>query len=208
MDADEVFVPATYRSAELPALIRSHGRSPVIVFDLETNGLSAASSVVSCAALKFSIDPARPALHETERFLRYYFPEEQPDPRAERVHGLTIEEIGRRRGEADYPRHFSEDPDFADFCADVPLFVAHNIDFDAAFVPFLLSRDRFCTMKSNNRGKWPKLHEAARRYGVEYDPSLFHDSLYDAQITARIFDLMLQRLSPEDLPGGELFPPS
>ncbi len=191
MNADIGPVAATYRADQLPELLRRCGRGPAVVFDLETNGISSRYSVVSCAAIKFDIDPAGGFLTERERFLRFYFPQEPPNPHAERVHGLTLEEIARRRAGAAYSRYFVDDQEFPAFCEGVPLFVAHNIDFDASFIPFLRFRDRFCTMKSNTRSKWPKLHEAARRYGLAPDPGRLHDSLYDAELAAGIFQRML-----------------
>jgi DNA polymerase III epsilon subunit-like protein len=185
---------ARYRQADLAPLLAACEGAPLVVFDLETNGLSHNSSVVSCAALKYRISQGDGRLREEGRFLRYYFTREAPNPHAVRVHGLTTAEIARLRGDADYPRLFAEDTDFPAFCAEVPLFVAHNVDFDSAFVPFIHTRNRFCTMKSNARGKWPKLHEAARRYGVPVDPVRLHDSLYDAELAAAIFQAMIRPL--------------
>lgn len=213
-----------YQKTELPRALRQLAGRPVIVFDLETNGLSNRNSVLSCSAFKFSVDKreasstyhdsqaspraaaeARPAylfpsggpLRLIDRFERYYFSEEPENFDAIRINGLRESVIRNKREHQDWPMHFSEDEEFTDFLKDAGLFIAHNIDFDAQFVPFLYDKPLFCTMKSNNTGKYPKLSELARRYKLEVDAQQLHGSSYDTYVTALIFNKMVAEALPD-----------
>lgn len=178
-------------------------KTQVIVFDLETNGLTGESSVLSCSAIKYDIDPNNYEMSELDRFDRYYYPSERFDAGAIAVNGLTEEVIANRRGEASYPKHFTEDPGFEQFCAGVVRFVAHNISFDARFIPFVGRKKKLCTMMTNmdivavaflkrrNEWKWPTLPETASHYGISTAKANLHSSMTDAEITAEIFGKML-----------------
>jgi len=212
-----------YQKSELPRALRQLDARPVVVFDLETNGLSNRNSVLSCSAFKFSVDErqestaytaaeVRPAslfpstgpLQLIGRFERYYFSEEPPNFNAIRINGLSEEVLRQKREQQDWPNYFSEDEEFTDFLKDAGLFIAHNIDFDAQFVPFLYDKPLFCTMKSNNTGKYPKLSELARRYKIEIDAQQLHGSSYDTYVTALIFNEMVAEALP-DSKQNEMF---
>ena len=169
----------------------------LIVFDLETNGLEKTFSVLSCAAIKYQIDPIAQEMTKLDSFHRFYFPIEDYNPQAIEKNHLNKQTIADNRGECDYPEHFRDDKDFEAFCKDVSHFVAHNINFDAQFTPFVKSRKTFCTMKPNKGffgGKWPSLAEAAEHYGVDYDVDSLHESLYDVEITTNVFQAMLKAI--------------
>lgn len=174
----------------------------IIIFDLETNGLTNNYSVLSCSAIKYVINPNTYELSELDRFNRYYFPVEEFDPSAISVNGLTKEVIKEKRGTATYPEHFHLDSNFAVFCSDTKRFIAHNISFDSRFVPFIKKRKKFCTMMTNTdimtdyfmRRKWPKLSEAATYYGIPFNKKDLHGSMSDTEITAKIFMEMLKRI--------------
>jgi predicted DNA-binding transcriptional regulator YafY len=87
----------------------------VIFFDLETNGLSGNSSVLSVTAIKAFFNGTD--IEESRRFTRYYFrnPGEKENADAIDVNGLTDEVIRDRRGDAPYPEHFKDDADFIFF---------------------------------------------------------------------------------------------
>ncbi len=220
-----------YQKSELPRALRQLDARPVVVFDLETNGLSNRNSVLSCSAFKFSVDerqestdyaasplsgrtaaevrpaslfPSRGPLRLMDRFERYYFSEEPENFDAIRINGLSENVIRRKREQQDWPNYFSEDEEFTDFLKDAGLFIAHNIDFDAQFVPFLYDKPLFCTMKSNNTGKYPKLSELARRYKIEVDAQQLHGSSYDTYVTALIFNEMVAGALP-DSKQNEMF---
>jgi DNA polymerase-3 subunit epsilon len=174
---------------------------PLIFFDVETNGLSGDSSVLSIAAVKAVFDAAGRDLVEGA-FCRFYYrkPGERENPEALAVHGLTSEVIRAKRGEASYAEHFNRDTDFRAFCAGVNHYVAHNIAFDRKFVPFPL-KHCFCTMKENTAVlrirrrcggfKYPRLSEAAEFYGLAPETAKLHGSDYDARLSYEIFKKML-----------------
>lgn len=180
-------------------------KTKLIIFDLETNGLSDNHSVLSCSAIKYDIHPTTYELNELSRFNRYYYPVEQFDPVAISVNGLTKEVITEKRGTAIYPEHFHMDSDFEVFCSDTKRFAAHNISFDSRFVPFIAKQKKFCTMMTNTDivavyfmkkkrdWKWPKLSETAAYYGIPFNESDLHGSMADTEITSKIFMEMLER---------------
>ena len=47
--------------------------------------------------------------------------------------------------------------------------------------------------KVYGKHKWPKLEEATRFYNVKADNSRFHDSMYDVEMTIKVFERMLKR---------------
>jgi len=180
-----------------------HG-SKIIIFDLETNGLSPKYSVLSCSAVKCEVDLYNYKISTIDRFNRYYYPIEDYEMRAIEINGLNEKEIERRRGGTTlYPKHFIHDNEFAIFCDGVSHYVAHNIDFDSRFVPFVKRNNTFCTMKVNtgvvstrylewkNEYKWPTLAETAHHYGVSTNEFTFHESMSDVEITLKIFERML-----------------
>jgi len=188
---------------ELDKFLDVKRKTQVVVLDVETNGLSGESSVLSCSAIKCEIDPSTYEMNELGRFDRYYYPVEPFDPSAIAVNGLTGDAIANRRGDASYPKHFTEDPGFEQFCAGVVRFVAHNISFDAQFIPFVGRKKKLCTMITNmdivavaflrrkNQWKWPTLSETASHYGISVSRSDLHSSMTDTEITAEIFGKML-----------------
>ncbi len=218
-----------YKKTELPQALRELNGRPVVVFDLETNGLSNRNSVLSCSAFKFSIKSAhtsRPLQEANEEaaaearisylfpstgplelighFERYYFSEEPENFEAIRINGLSEHVIRQKREHQDWPHYFSEDEEFIDFLRDAGLFIAHNVDFDTQFVPFLYDKPLFCTMKSNAVGKYPKLSELARRYSIDFDTGQLHGSSYDTFITALVFNKMVEDALP-DSKQNEMF---
>ncbi|MDZ7792569.1 MAG: hypothetical protein U5P10_02420 [Spirochaetia bacterium] len=58
-----------YKKTDLPQALRELKGRPVVVFDLETNGLSNRSSVLSCSAFKFSIKGRQQLRRETRPLL-------------------------------------------------------------------------------------------------------------------------------------------
>ncbi|MDR2402885.1 MAG: hypothetical protein LBD78_02535 [Spirochaetaceae bacterium] len=176
----------------------------VIFFDVETNGLSGNSSILSITAIKALFNGKDIDTIE-EFFSRFYYrnPGEWENPDAIRVNGLKDEVIRKKRGNARYTNHFNHDKDFAVFCSGVNHYVGHNISFDRKFIHFPL-KHCFCTMKENiniirikrhNAGfKFPRLSEAAEYYGLSPESSKLHGSEYDARLTYEIFRKMLNDL--------------
>ena len=203
------------RTTDLRDALRQLNGRPLVVFDLETNGLSNHHSVLACSAFKFRIAthtnrgqvaaepstsylfPSHGPLELVERFERFYLPKESLSSQAVKIHGLSMDVLIERRANRNWPVHFADDEEFLSFLQPAGLFVAHNVDFDTQFVPFLYDKTRFCTMKSNTTGKYPKLEELARRFGIETDPIRFHDSSYDTYITSLIFNRMVADALPD-----------
>ncbi|MDR2070290.1 MAG: 3'-5' exonuclease [Treponema sp.] len=184
------------------SLLRNRRKSKgVIFFDVETNGLSGDSSVLSMGAIKTWFDGTDIGAVE-ETFSRFYYrnPGEPENAGAIRVNGLTDEVIRRNRGDALYPEQFKYDRDFPIFCSGVRHFVGHNIAFDQKFLAFSLPHT-FCTMRENTNiiklirwaggYKFPRLKEAADYYQIEIDEHQLHGSDYDAFLTYEIFKRML-----------------
>ncbi len=184
--------------------IGSSSVKTIIVVDLETNGLHPPQSVLSCSAIKYSVDPVSRTMEEIDRFTRYYLPKERVNRAAIAVNGLTRERIIRLRNGAAYPKYFLDDSGFQEFCSDVDGMVAHRAAFELRFLSFF-KKPHFCTMLQNTdivragfmewKGgyKWPTLAETANFYGVSLDGE-FHDSNYDCEVTARIFKVMIKRM--------------
>lgn len=187
---------------EIDGFLNVKRKTNIIVFDVETNGLSKEYSVLSCSAIKYQFDPNAYEMKEVDRFDRYYYPLEEFNPSATAVNGLTRTVIDERRADASYSRNFNDDHAFEDFCKGVNRFIAHNISFDCKFVS-LPGKVKFCTMITNtdivaasmhprkNEWKWPTLSETATYYGIEYNKCDLHMSMVDTEVTAKIFMKML-----------------
>ncbi|MDR2758337.1 MAG: 3'-5' exonuclease [Spirochaetaceae bacterium] len=174
---------------------------PVIFFDVETNGLSRNSSVLSITAIKALFNGKDVDTIE-EIFTRFYYrnPGETKNPEALAVNGLTDAVIRKNRGNAQYAEHFIRDADFETLCTGVNHYVGHNISFDRQFVFFSL-KHCFCTMKENlaiiklpRHGgglKYPRLSETAAYYGLAPENDKLHGSEYDTRLTYEIFRKMM-----------------
>jgi len=186
------FSPDEYSFVRLRDFLLANQRPTAMVFDLETNGLYPGDSVLSCTAEKYAIENA--GLRKIDFFNRFYFAREEENPAAVRVNGLYRGVIEEKRAGRDWPQYFLDDWDFIGFCGDVRLVVAHNLEFDIRFCPFLSGKERFCTMKSHGFGKYPKLSEIARRYDIEAAADKLHTGEYDTALTAGVFGGILKDL--------------
>ncbi|MFQ3620834.1 MAG: 3'-5' exonuclease [Spirochaetales bacterium] len=164
----------------------------VLVLDLETNGLSPRYSVLSVTAVKYRCQYTQ--WEKVGRFHRFYYSRESENPEALRVNGLTKDRIRREREGKGWPEFFDEDYEFVEFCQGIDLVVGHNINFDLKFLPFLKDVARFCTMKSHTTDKFPSLSKLAHRYGLSVDSGRLHEGAYDVELTACIFEKILQDL--------------
>ena len=183
-----------YSAAHLGSQLRKLRNRPIVVFDVETNGLSPRSSVLSISAMKYSFEEKTKSLQLIAQFERYYFSLETPNRRALAVNGLYEEVIKQRRGTAAYPYYFQDDEDVPSFFADAGLLVAHNVDFDRQFLvvfPELQNLGYFCTMKAY--GRYRKLHELARSEGMRVDESRLHESSYDCELAAFLLERIIQK---------------
>ncbi len=176
----------------------------LVIFDTETNGLTAECSVLSISAIKVFYDMNNNKfLSEYEAYDRYYYIKdgEVPNMDAINVNGLNENEIKKRRGESDYPKFFYEDViSFEKFCGDARHFIGHNIKFDLKYVDkHMTIENTFDTMATNRYiiklpasygFKNPKLSETAEYYKIDVSQYSFHSSLDDVKVTAKIFRKM------------------
>jgi DNA polymerase III epsilon subunit-like protein len=195
----------TNAKEEISKFLNIKTKTKIIIYDIKTNGLNKNYSVLSCSAIKYEIDANTYKMTELERFNRYYYPVEKLEKSAIEKHRLTKEEITKRRDNANYPEYFIQDIGFFNFCQGISRFVAHNIDFDLKFIPFLNDKKKFCTMKINtdivaiklldwkNEYKYPTLAETAMFYNVQFDENSLHDSMVDIEIIVKVFEKMLEK---------------
>ncbi|GHV38789.1 hypothetical protein FACS1894187_18020 [Synergistales bacterium] len=145
------------------------------VFDLETNG-GPGASVLSASSIVFSEDG-----HMLDIFNRFYLPAEKFDAFTARIHGLTPGRLSALREGARHYDYFLEDwinlVYFWKECG-VQGIVAHNLSFDASFLPEIAQGDFlwWCSMRGLTQHcaipkrpgnakigvrsfKWPKLTE-------------------------------------------------
>lgn len=170
----------------------------VIIFDTETSGLDREnSSVISISAIR--CEWSEDKLVEKERYSRFYYPEGVIQRKAIQINGLTADEIEKRRAGARYPKFFRKDRhSFSKFCAGTNLFAAYNIDFDAAFVKLSQKNTRwFCVMRNSmavlNYESYPKLKDAAQKFGVSVNEGRTHDSMYDTELCFAVLNKMLEK---------------
>jgi hypothetical protein len=57
---------------EIDKFLDLQSKTRIIIFDVETNGLTGGYSVLSCSAIKYEIDPTAYEMTEIDRFKRYY----------------------------------------------------------------------------------------------------------------------------------------
>lgn len=171
------------------------------IIDIEANGMTESS------VLSISIIIIDKYLNIVDTANRYYFPVEDFNKEAEKIHGLREKIITDKRIDADYPEHFEDDFGwlFKFFKRyNVSEIIAHNTTFDIKFLPYPLNNLKsFCTMLENTEYvgieneygyKWPKLYEACGKYNIEFDESKAHNSFYDAMKTYELYVKTQKRL--------------
>ncbi|GBF07511.1 DNA polymerase III subunit epsilon [Deinococcus aerius] len=174
----------------------------VVVFDLETTGLSPErDAIVEIGALR--VRDGRVA--ESERFETLVRPLSAGGEllripwHAQRVHGISDDMV---RGA---PHLADVLPEFLDFVGDSPV-VAHNISFDSRFMREAARRHglvwappaEYCTMQLSRRA-FPRershnLDVLAGRLDLAFARGGRHRSFGDAQVTAEAFVRLMERL--------------
>ena len=176
----------------------------LIIFDTETNGLTADCSVLSISAVKVFYDLERKIfLKDFETYDRYYYIKEgeKENPDAVSVNGLTEKEITKKREGFSYPKFFYDDIESSkNFCNETRHFIGHNIKFDLKYIDkYIDTPNTFDTMAVNRYimklpsaygYKNPKLSETADFYNIDVSCYSFHSSLDDVKVTAKIFRKM------------------
>lgn len=170
----------------------------IVLFDFETNGKTASCSVLESMLLKIDYDRETQSVLSREVYHKYYLPIEEFDFGAYLVHKLSMDILTERREGMEWPEYFRDDlPNVLSFLDDVDVMVAHNINYDIQFLPRMLEKVNFCTMKSakgnvgalniNGNLKNPTLKEACTHYGLNFDSTQAHGALYDTQMLEELF---------------------
>jgi DNA polymerase-3 subunit epsilon len=179
-----------------------------IVLDTETTGLSPRHGhrVIEIACVE--IDDFTPT---GRHFHRYIHPERDIDPDAQRVHGISIEQL------EGMPRF--RDPDvsvaLAEFIGDAPL-VAHNAGFDRDFVNHELTlagrpifpEGRWVDTLALAQKRFPGMHNSldalCKRFKVSLAEREKHGALIDARLLAHVYlELQGGRERALDLSGAQ-----
>ncbi|PLX20168.1 MAG: hypothetical protein C0601_00100 [Candidatus Muiribacterium halophilum] len=173
------------------------------VLDTETNGLQN-SSVLEFYAINFDLDETGDPF-DFEQIHRFYYPIEDYNYFAYKIHGLNKDRIKLLRKDCDYAEYFFQDEDIGKFLLKSDCIVGHNISFDLSFIkPCYIKENTkiICTMKENKhilklkgkRGiKNPKLIETAEFYKIYQSDDMFHGAKYDTEITMNIFIQMVKK---------------
>ena len=168
---------------------------PYTIFDVETTGMSPLHDrIVELGAVRIDPDGSMTTYSSLVN------PEIPIPPRVVAVHGITNPMV------ADAPRFDIVAHEFSDFANGTKL-VAHNARFDLAFLQESLHR---CGRDVWNSGAYDsialtrKAYPGLQSYSLSFLHKHFalgekfegdaHRALYDAQITAELFFLVMRRL--------------
>ncbi|EYB67979.1 DNA polymerase III subunit epsilon [Deinococcus phoenicis] len=174
----------------------------VVVFDLETTGLSPErDAIVEIGALRVRDGQ----VVESEQFETLVRPVNPAGEllripwHAQRVHGISDAMV---RSAPDLSQVL---PEFLDFVGDAAV-VAHNVGFDGGFMRAAARRHglvwspptEYCTVQLSRRA-FPRerahnLDVLAQRLDLTFAPGARHRSLGDVQVTAQAFVRLMERL--------------
>lgn len=174
----------------------------VVVFDLETTGLSPErDAIVEIGALRIRDGQVQ----ASERFETLVRPVNVAGTslripwRAQQVHGISDEMV------RDAPDLAQVLPEFLDF-VDGAAVVAHNIGFDGGFMRAATRRHgllwsppaEYCTVQLSRRAfpreRTHNLDVLAQRLDLSFAPGTRHRSGGDVQVTAEAFVRLMERL--------------
>lgn len=194
--------------SSLKPFIRKMDSPYFIVFDFETNGINVPKDeALSLSAFKCKVNGR--VVEVIDSYQRFYHPTVPYNPEATNVNHLFNDDvIKEKRGPVGfYSKHFIDDrKSFVDFCSGVNNFMGHNcIAFDCKYLDDIMTFSNiFDTMVANTGvteyywmekyKKWhsPNLGQTASFYSVPFNKDEAHASEYDAIVTYKIFESMIQ----------------
>ena len=166
-----------------------------IVFDIETTGLSAAREKIT------EIGAFRVVNGEIkDKFSTFVNPEKHISAKITELTGITDEMVINAPHEAEAVR------DFLDFCGENAVVVAHNATFDTSFIKIAAERNKIPYTLTHidtlaiSRGIFPQLNkhklDSIAKF-LKLGNFNHHRAYDDAFMLAKIFLIMLQKLSEE-----------
>lgn len=176
------------------AIIKKQQSYRIASLDCETNGLAADRSVLCAGCIIYQVDwydDVYAELTEDSRYARYYFPAEEYDPKAISINGLTKKAIKKHRRGTKYPKFFSGDKsDLLSFLGGCDLIIGYNLKFDLSFIPEIknLNIPFYCVQGTQKIS----LVDKAEKEGIGFDRAAAHNAFYDAELTARLYEVQLR----------------
>lgn len=163
-----------------------------VVLDTETTGLATSEGhrIIEIGAIELVNRRLT-----GRRYHRFLDPEREIDGGAERVHGISVEDL---RGQ---PKFAEVAEEFLDFVRDSEL-VIHNADFDIGFLEHELELmdhqapsmrahadvlDTLALARSMHPGQRNSLDALCKRYEVDASGRDLHGALIDADLLARVY---------------------
>ncbi len=166
-----------------------------IVFDIETTGLSAArEKITEIGALRIKDGEI------TDKFSTFVNPEKHISQKITELTGITDEMV------ADAPSEAKAVADFLSFCGENAVVVAHNASFDTSFIKAAAERNNLTYTLTHidtlaiSRAIFPQLNKHKLDNVAKYlklGDFNHHRAYDDAYMLARIFQVMLKKLSDE-----------
>lgn len=171
----------------------------IIILDTETTGMNKASGKIYEGHRIIEIGAVEMINRRLtgKTFHVYINPEQEIDPEAIKVHGITNEQV------ANEPVFAAIQDDFINFIKGAEL-VAHNASFDMSFIDheFNLNKantqvDQICTVtdslaiaKKMFPSKKNNLDALCRRFEIDNSHRTLHGALLDAEILADVYILL------------------
>ncbi|TSP14026.1 3'-5' exonuclease [Cupriavidus campinensis] len=162
------------------------------VLDTETTGLDPFDGHKIIELALFSYELSTRTMFD--RYVQRIDPERSIAADAQRVHGISYEEL------FGMPKFRDIAPTVHAKLSELDLLICHNAGFDVPFVGVELvaaglvlppGLQAFCTMEQGRfacfDGKLPKLQELCFAFGIDYDPAAAHAADYDVIKTADCF---------------------
>lgn len=187
----KIFAPEFFLT---DAIISKKDSYRIASLDFETNGLTIDKSVLSVGCLIYQVtwhQDTYATFEEESRYERFYFSSEGYNTEATKINGLTEKQIKKNRKGKIYPKIFNNDKNaLFSFLEGCDMIIGYNLKFDLSFIPEIkyLGIPFYCVMGKQRIG----LAEKAEREGISFNRGHVHNALFDAELTARIYEVQLR----------------